>query len=194
MLDGDMSIDPELIEDCVYKIGQTEKWAGVCIPVVDTGSSFWVQVIAYERTFYKWSVMEAARFLRRDSVIEVWGYKDIIFYEEFIVPQEIDRLGYNVKIHTKYNIYHDYDDFTFIGNLKKKFYYGKSLNLYRIRMKEMNMDYWEKQTGIIGRYMIFFKNPQFYRYPLFAFGILILKSLEFGAWALGYIHSKLSNK
>lgn len=192
LIDWDMSIDSKLIEDCVEKIKFSKKWAWVCIPVVDTWNSFWVDVIAYERSFYKNTNIEAARFLIKDLVEKVWLYKDIIFYEEFIVPQEIAQLGYDVKIHTNYNIYHNYYDFTFMWNLKKKFYYWKSLDEYKAKVEAIWIkETWKWQMGIINRYMIFFKNKRFYKKPVFAVLVLVLKTLEFGSWWLGLIFSKL---
>lgn len=101
------------------------------IIILDTGYCF------FERSFYKGTSMEAARFLKTDQVRQVGWYKSIIFYEEFIVPQEIEKLGFDVKIHTKYNIYHDYDDFSFLWNLRKKFYYWKSLLDYKKKQRDM---------------------------------------------------------
>jgi len=192
LIDWDMSIDEELIEDCVNIMEKALDKAGwVCIPVVDIWNSFWVKVIAFERSFYKNTNIEAARFLRKDLVEKVWWYKDIIFYEEFIVPQEIAKLWYNVKLHTKYNIYHNYWDFTFIWNLKKKFYYGKSLDEYKKKVKEIWIEEtWEWQMWVINRYMIFLKNKRFYKRPILALWVLVLKTLEFGSWGLGLIFSK----
>lgn len=192
IIDGDMSIDVELISDCVKQMEWDEKSGWVCIPVVDTWSSFWTRVIAYERSFYKGTSMEAARFLRADLVRQVWGYKDIIFYEEFIVPQEIEQLGYNVRLHTEYNIYHDYDDFTFIGNLKKKYYYGKSLKEYQKQLKKLWIDnHSENQTWVLHRYMVFLGNRRFYTRPILAVGVLVLKSMEFGFGGFWIIKSKI---
>jgi len=191
IIDGDMSIENELITDCVDKIQNEKKWWWVCIPVVDTWSSFWTKVIAFERSFYKWTNIEAARFLDLGLVKKVWWYKDIIFYEEFIVPQEIGKLWYNVKIHTEYNIYHDYDDFNFIKNLKKKFYYGKSLREYKNKTKEIWLEnVGAEQMWVFHRYLIFLKNKRFYTKPILAISVLILKTLEFGAGAFGILFGK----
>lgn len=194
LIDGDMSLDKEVISNCVELIQNDIKWAWVCMPVVDVWRSFWTKVIAFERSFYKWTSMEAARFLLTNLVRQVGWYKSIIFYEEFIVPQEIAKLGYNVKIHTEFNIYHDYDDFIFLWNLKKKYYYGKSLLEYKKKSKEIGFDWdGENQTGIIHRYMIFLGNPRFYTQPLLALGVLFLKTMEFGAGGMGLVFSKLKN-
>lgn len=190
-IDGDMFLDTQAISDCVNKIQIHENYWGVILPVVDIGNSFWTKVIAFERSFYKGTDIEAARFLKSKLVKKIWGFKDIIFYEEFIVPQEIAKLWYNVKIYTTYNIYHDYDDFTFLWNLKKKFYYGKSLHLYKKQMQNFWLSQSEgNQTWIIHRYMIFLKNPRFYTRPIFAICVLMLKTLEFWSGALGLIFKK----
>lgn len=190
-IDGDMSLDVQVISDCVNKIQSTKNAWWVILPVVDTGNSFWTKVIAFERSFYKWTDIEAARFLKSDLVKKVWGFKDIIFYEEFIVPQEIAKLWYNVKIYTKYNIYHDYNDFTFLWNLKKKYYYGKSLHLYKKQMKYLWLSQSEEnQTWIFHRYVVFLKNQRFYTRPILAICVIILKTLEFGSGALGLILKK----
>lgn len=190
-IDGDMSLDMQSISDCVRKAQVSKNVWWVVLPVIDTGSSFWTKVIAFERSFYKWTEIEAARFLKSDLVRKVGGFKDIIFYEEFIVPQEIARLWYNVKIYTEYNIYHDYNDFTFLWNLKKKFYYGKSLHLYKKQMQYLWLSKSEgNQTWIFHRYMIFLRNPRFYTRPILAFCVLTLKTMEFAAGGIGLLFSK----
>jgi hypothetical protein len=191
VIDWDMSLDIELITDCIIKI-QKVNWAWICIPVIDTWKSFWTKVIAFERSFYKWTNIEAARFLKWSLVKQVWWYKNIIFYEEFIVPQEIAKLWFDVKIHTNYNIYHDYDDFSFIKNLSKKFYYGKSLDEYKKKIKEIwIVEIWSDQMWVLNRYLIFLANKRFYTKPILAIWVLVLKTLEFWSWACGLIYSKI---
>jgi hypothetical protein len=45
--------------------------------------------------------------------------------------------------------------------------------------------------GVINRYLIFLKNKRFYKKPVLAIWILVLKTLEFGSWGLGLIFSKV---
>ena len=197
IIDGDMSIDQELIEDCIHNITNHPMWWWVVIPVIDTWSSYWTQVIAFERSFYQWTNMEAARFLKKSLVEQVWWFQNIIFYEEFIVPQLIEQAWYNVKIYTNYNIYHDYDDFTFWWNLKKKFYYGKSLNEYKKQMNKLwIINVAAQQTNIFHRYYTFLKDKRFYQKPLLALWVLVLKTMEFGVgwWWLLYKKIKQVSK
>ena len=195
LIDSDMYMDEHLIRDCFMKIEEDDNNGWVCIPVKDIWSSFWVKVIAFERTFYKWTQIEAARFLRKDLVEKVWWYENIIFYEEFIVPQKIAKLGYNIKIHTQFAVHHDYDDFTFFMNLKKKYYYWKSLREYQKQMEKLWLttdSSW--QTSVINRYLIFFKNINFYKKPILAISVLILKTLEFKAGFCWIVADKLTKK
>ena len=195
LIDSDMYMDENLIRDCFIKIEKDDNNGWVCIPVKDIWNPFWVRVIAFERTFYKWTHMEAARFLRKDLVEKVWWYENIIFYEEFIVPQKISKLWYNTKVHTDFALHHDYNDFTFMMNLKKKYYYWKSLREYQKQMKNLWIsDNSDKQTSILNRYLIFLKNKRFYKKPILAICVLILKTLEFKAWFCGIIADNFSLK
>jgi len=195
LIDSDMYMDEHLLRDCFIKIEEDKNNAGVCIPVKDIWDPFWVKVIAFERTFHKWSQMEAARFLKKDLVEKVWWYENIIFYEEFIVPQKIEKLWYNVKIHTDFALHHDYNDFTFLLNLKKKFYYWKSLKAYKVQMEKLWLTSNTKwQTSVINRYWIFLKNIHFYKKPILGISVLVLKTLEFASWFCGICANKFSKK
>lgn len=190
-IDGDMILSKYLLEKSVMKIQEQNNNWWVILPVVDIWKSFWTKVIAFERSFYKGSSMEAARFLNLDLVKKVWWFKNIIFYEEFIVPQEIEKIWFSTKNYVDENIYHDYDDFTFMKNLKKKFYYGKTYEKYKKQMQEFGLgSEQKKQTSIIWRYFVFLKNKNFYKKPFLAIWVLTLKTCEFGAWALGLLFGK----
>lgn len=187
IIDGDMFIDSWLISECVKLISKdTNNW-WVCVPVSDVWGSYWVRCIAFERSLYVWTQMEAPRFLRKDLVEQVWKYpEDIIFFEEFIVPQKIEKLWYNIRIHSENKIYHDYYDFNFIQNLKKRFNYGKTMRAY----SENQTEYSDCQLWIGNRLNIFFTNKRFYSKPHLSFGILSLKFMELVSGKLGLIFSK----
>jgi hypothetical protein len=76
--------------------------------------------------------------------------------------------------------------------LKKKFYYGKSLSDYKRKVKEIWLEeVGNQQMSVLWRYLIFLKNKKFYKHPLLAFGVLILKTLEFGAGGMGLVVNKI---
>lgn len=193
-IDGDMILEEGTITNCIYWINAHEKGGGVILPVVDVGKSFWTKVITFERSFYENTYMEAARFLKAELVRKVWGFQNIIFYEEFIVPLEIEKIWFNVKIRVNSRIFHDHDDFNFIGNLRKKYYYGKSLEDYKKQSKILWFSHEsEKQTSLIHRYMTFLKERRFYSKPILALWVLGLKTLEFSAGILGFAVHKFWN-
>lgn len=196
MIDADMYLQQHTISECVQLMQETPNTNGwVCIPVMDIWDSFWTKVIAYERSFHRWTQIEAARFLKKELVERVWWYQDIIFYEEFIVPQKIAKLWYNVKLSSKSWLFHDYHDFTLFLDLKKKFYYWKSLSSYKKHMKTLWLtELTSDQTSICKRYALFLWNKNFYKKPLLGIAVLILKTLEFWSWWLGILFQKFSHK
>jgi len=188
-IDSDMYLEENVIKECVEICEKNKKIGGVCIPVRDIGKSFWVKVISFERELYKGSgIIEAARFLRKDLVEKVGGFdEDVVFFEEFTVPQKIEKLGFKTKERCDSYVIHDFYDFSLFKYLKKKFYYGKSAWKYVEKYK----DYGSKQISPIERFGLFFKNKKFYSKPLLALGVLTLKSLEYMSAGLGFLVGKV---
>jgi hypothetical protein len=182
-----MFIDTWLISECVESIEiDKNNWA-ICVPVSDVWSSYWVRCIAFERSLYIGTQMEAPRFLRADLVNKVWGYpENIIFFEEFIVPQRIEQLWYNIRLNTKNKIFHDYYDFNFMQNLNKRCKYWKTMHAY----SEDQSEYSNSQLWITNRLKIFFTNRSFYTKPHLSIGVLGLKFMELISWKLGLLLSK----
>jgi len=187
IIDWDMFIDKWLITECVKLIWKDLNNAWVCVPVSDVWDSYWVKCIAFERSLYVWTQMEAPRFLKKELVKKVWMYpEDIIFFEEFIVPQKIEKLGYNIRLHSENKIYHDYYDFDFMQNLKKRFNYGKTMKAY----SENQEEYSDSQLWIWNRLKIFFTNKSFYTKPHLSLGIISLKFIELVSGKLGLFLNK----
>jgi hypothetical protein len=79
--------------------------------------------------------------------------------------------------------------------LKKKFYYWKTLDLYKLKVKKIGIEKTlDSQIWILNRYMIFFSNKMFYTRPFLAFWVICLKTLEFTSWWLGFLYNKFTNK
>lgn len=188
IIDWDMSMDNDLIERCVKKARKNKDFWWICIPLEDKWNSFWVKCIAFERYLYVWSLLEAARFLNRQEVIEIWWFpEDIIFFEEFVVPQKLEEEGFNVRLRTKAKLYHHYEDFNFFNNLKKRYYYWKTLNQY----SKLQNDYFTKQMSIKYRLWIFFSKKEFYQKFHLSLWILFLKFTEVIAANLWKIAKKI---
>ena len=184
-IDSDMYLEKNVIKECIKICETNDQVGGVCIPVKDIGKSFWVKVINFERELYKGSeVIEAARFLRRNLVEKVGGFDDnIVFFEEFTVPQKIEKLGFNTKKKCTNNIIHDFYDFNFFYYLQRKYYYGKTAWKY---LKKYKTD-GRRQVSPIERFGLFFKNKKFYSKPLLALGVTTLKILEYISGGVGFL-------
>jgi glycosyltransferase involved in cell wall biosynthesis len=187
-LDSDMELTPRVVEACLDAVKNNEGIGGVIIPERSVGSSFWVEVRGFERSFYTNTEVESARFFKKDLVEKVNGFdEDVVYFEESTLPQKIENLGFNVKARVSAEILHHEDNFSLWKWLQKKFYYGKTFRLYETRYK----NYASKQMSISNRFLIFVKNKSFYLKPLLALGVIVLKLLEYFSVGLGFLTSEV---
>jgi len=189
-IDSDMELSKDVIKECVELSEKDDNIGGIIIPERSVGNNFWVKVRDFERGFYAGTEIESARFFRKDLVLKIGGFdEDVIFFEESILPQKIEKLGYNVKARIRSEILHHEDDFSLLKWLKKKYYYGKTAWKYVEKYK----DYGSKQISPLRRFGLFLKDERFYSKPLLAVGVLILKSLEYVSAGFGFLIGKVKN-
>jgi len=188
-IDSDMELTHTVIKDCVERISIEERVGAVIIPERSVGVSFWVTVRDFERSFYPGSVVESARFFRRDLVEQVGGFDEgVIFFEESVLPQKIESLGYVVTARVTSEILHHEEGFSLWQHLRKRYYYGKTTREYRIKSPE----YFRQQYGFRYRAQLFVKNDRFRRRPLLGLSVLVLKALELSFNELGALSVRLS--
>ena len=185
-IDSDMELTKNVVKDCVQRI-QNTKLGGLIIPEISVGEGFWSQCKALERSFYlgvDW--IEAARFFPRKVFDKLKGYDEtLISGEDWDLSQ---RVGYNFKIgRIKSTIKHNEGKLSLVRILSKKFYYGKKINKYVSK----NKNEFASQSSIFKRFKLFFSNPKkLFSDPILGFGMLFMKTSEFGAGALGYLLRK----
>ncbi len=184
-LDSDMELTPRVIEECVKLATSKPEIAGIIIPERSVGNSFWVKVRDFERNFYLGTPVESPRFFRKNIALQMGGFdEDVIFYEEATLPYKIEKQsGYNVRARINSYILHHEEDFSLMNWLKKKYYYGKTARVYKSRYVEFG----SKQISLPYRFSIFLRNKGFWSKPHLAFGVFLLKSLEYLVSGLGYI-------
>ena len=142
-IDSDMILQPAVISECISICSYDCKVSGVIIPERSIGSSFWVRVRDFERSLYRGSKIESARFFRKSFVVEVGGFdEDIMFYEESTLHQKLEMRGLTVKKRTDSLILHDEEEFDLTKWLSKKQYYSTNAALYRSKYR----NYAEIQT------------------------------------------------
>jgi glycosyltransferase involved in cell wall biosynthesis len=76
--DADMVMSKFLIEDSVKQL-ESSQLLGLYIPEIVLGNSLFARVRRFERQFYDGTVIDAARFFRRDSFVKVGGFSEDIF-------------------------------------------------------------------------------------------------------------------
>jgi len=184
-IDSDMELMPEVIEQCILLAESKNVNIGaIIIPERTVGNSTIAQIRMFERSFYRDTEVEAARFFRKNLVERVGGYdEDITFCEDRTLPQKIQQLGYDVKARIRAEILHHEEHSSISAHLRKKYKYGKSAGNYLRKYKE----YWKKQMNPFYRVSIFLKNRRFYSKPSHAIIVLTLKFLEFISAGFGYL-------
>lgn len=194
-IDSDMELSSNVITECVEVYENTRECGGICIPERSVWDGWLSKVRDFERSFYKGSGVESARFFKKSDVERVWWFEeDLIFFEESLLPQKItQRLDKDCQISINATINHHESRVSLYDWLKKKFYYGKSLRVYQKKVQELWIAKIAKdQISLLQRYMIFFKSSRFWSHPLLALGVLFLKTCEFWAGGLGVIFSMIS--
>jgi len=188
-VDSDMELTRNVIGECVELANEDPYIGGIVIPEHSVGSSFWVKVRDFERSFYSGSIVESARFFPAELAKEVGGFEEgLVFFEESTLPYKIQREKHVIFLRIKSVILHHEEDFSLTAWLRKKFYYGKTVRLYRHKYS----DYSTVQTSVWSRSALFMKNwRRFLSRPKLAFGVTVLKSLEYFATISGLVYSKL---
>ena len=190
-IDSDMELTSKVIEECVTLMKSKQKIGGIIIPEKSVGSSYWVKVRDFERSFYAGTPIESPRFFRRNIALEVGGFdEDVVFYEEATLPYKMEERGYNVKARIKSCILHHEEDFSLMRWLVKKYYYGRTAWRYILRYRRSGT----KQVSPLYRFGLFLKNKKFYSKPLLGLGVLVLKYLEYVATIIGYLVGKVKDK
>jgi len=175
-IDSDMELTPRVVEECVELAEGDPRVAGVIIPERSRGSSFWVRVRDFERQLYANTLVESPRFFNRDIALKVGGFDEsLVFYEEATLPYKIEKLGFNVRARIRSYIIHNEEDFSFSKWLLKKYYYGKTLNLYLSRYR----GYAIQQANPFYRVKILASRREFWKHPYLSMPLLLLKLMEF---------------
>ena len=180
-VDSDMIVQPDVISECVSICSGNLTIVGVVIPERSVGCRFWAKVRDFERTLYKGSKIESARFFRKAFVVQVGGYdEDIIFYEESTLPQKLEMRGMLVNKRISSFILHDEEEFDLAKWLRKKHYYSANAELYSRKYPK----YARIQTKISHRMRILLSNCNWKKlilHPTLSIGLFLLKILEFFA-------------
>jgi len=186
-LDADMTLSKDVVNDCVEVIEKDKNIGGVIIPEESYGSSFWAKCKKLEKSFYVHvSWIEAARFFQKNAFIAAGMYQeDMISGEDWDLGQRVRRKYDIGRISSV--IYHNEGNLTLSETMGKKYYYAKNISHYmdlHPHSKEL-----KNQKSIVSRYAIFLKDyKKLFKNPILGFGLLFMKTCEFGAGFVGMIN------
>jgi glycosyltransferase involved in cell wall biosynthesis len=178
-VDSDMVLEPGVILECV-KAARAGADA-VIVPEVSFGDGFWAQCKRLERSCYVGDDdIEAARFYARDLFVRLDGFDELLRGpEDWDLSQRARDAGATIA-RVSARIHHDEGHLKLTDLLGKKLRYGKSMPAYRRKHRRA-----ARRQSLLVR-------PAFIRHrralaaePLTAAGMLLMKSLELAAGAVG---------
>lgn len=92
-IDADMILSPDLVESCVLWMKQKGSLA-LYIPEIVLGKKYWSQVRRFERGFYDGTVVDAARFYRKDVYDHLGGWDEgLVGVDDWDFDKKLRRLG-----------------------------------------------------------------------------------------------------
>ena len=193
--DSDMILTENVVKECVELLRDDPFASAIVIPEESIGVGFWSECRRLERMFYKgvdW--LEAARFFKKDSFVEMGGYDTRnTGTEDFDLPQRMKAVyGADCVSRISALVYHDEGRRSLLEACRVNFYYGHGLEAYKT--VEANKENFRKQQSIGKRYSLFLSDPRtLFKDPVLGLGVLFMKFCEFGSWGAGFVTSKIGS-
>ncbi len=182
-LDSDMRLDFNIVAECIQKMNEGNE--ALIIPELSVGQGFWANCRALEKICYvNDELVEAARFFRKSVFASVGGYDaGLEAGEDWDINERVKLKNCSVgRINSC--IAHQEGKLRIVSTMRKKYQYGLTLNLYRLKQPSKA----KKQIGL-SRLSIF-KNPRLIQDPIHASGLIILKTCETLALFTGFLTAK----
>jgi glycosyltransferase involved in cell wall biosynthesis len=189
IVDSDMELSKDVVTDCVAVMKNQPHSTGIIIPEESFGVGFWAQCKRLERSFYHgYDPVEAARFYPKGIYEQLGGFDEtMISGEDWDLSTRARMLG--PVMHITAMIHHNEGRLSLRTMLKKKYYYAGQARYY-LRKNNVGAKI-TASAGPLQRYKLFFSRPgKLFSKPLVGFGMLVMKTCEFGSGAVGYILTK----
>lgn len=198
-LDADMILAPEVVTSCL-----DYNHIALHIPEIILGKNYWSQVRRFERSFYDGTVIDGARFFKKEIFVQVNGFDPTMSgAEDWDIDKKIKQIGQIGLLSTKKNklndwklhkfirdrgiksesenvIFHNESEFNLKDYIQKKGYYAQSFDIYINKWGKNDPDI-KKQFGLYYRYLGVFieqgKWKKLLRHPILTFGMYFLRFL-----------------
>ena len=176
-VDADMICSPLLIENCVKHMQNADDLA-LHISEVILGTGYFSKVRRFERSFYDGTVIDGARFFKKDAFVQVGGFDESMAGpEDWDIDKKIKLIGTIALLNKKCSmvdladwrltnfiedkeigilkaqnvIYHNEAEFNIGKYLAKKKYYANSFDTYVTKWGSNDPDI-IKQLGLFYRF------------------------------------------
>jgi glycosyltransferase involved in cell wall biosynthesis len=185
MIDSDMVLDERVVEECVT-VARAERAGAVVIPERSVGRGFWAACKSLERSCYVGDeTIEAPRFFEAELYRRHGG-----FDETMVAGEDWDlaeRLRPTVRFgRTASEIRHLEGDLRLRDTVRKKFFYGQRLGGYLARHPHA-----ARRQLVLIRPAFIRHRRRLARQPVLTAGMIVMKTAEFAAGALGAAVSRL---
>jgi len=185
-IDSDMILEKDLLKETAEKI---DGCSALIFPEIGYGTNFMSRCKDLEKRCYLGDeLMESTRAFSRKAFDSVNGYNETLHFGE---DRDIHiRIAKKFPIgRTSSRILHNTEHLSFSSNLRKSYYYGKSLPRYFEENKSETREWFRP-----GRKLFINYYPTLLKSPLYAAGLLFIKGLEYAAGVLGFMSAKLSRR
>ncbi len=178
-LDADMVLSEELVGNCVDLVRGKPEVIALYIPEIVTGDVFFSRVRRFERSFYDGTVIDCARFIRRNIFLELGGFDlNLTGPEDWDLDKRLRKRGHIDLVQAP--LYHNEADFDLGKYLSKKEYYSDDFGAYMNKWGKDDPDI-QKQFGIWYRFFGVFlergKWKKILAHPILALGMYFLRVL-----------------
>ncbi|MFM7035603.1 MAG: glycosyltransferase family 2 protein [Planctomycetia bacterium] len=191
-LDADMILEPGVVAECVGICEANPRVAGIYIPEQIVGEGFWIDVRAFERSFYDGTVIDAVRFLPKRIFDAIGGFDaSMCGPEDWDFNKKVRHVGEVVVSQAK--VMHNEGQFDLSRYLAKKAYYAGNFDAYIARWGANDPDI-KRQLGPFYRYVgVFIERGKFWRlvrHPILTAGMYWLRFRV----GLRYLQVKLARR
>lgn len=185
MIDSDMVLDERIVEECV-EIARAESADAVVIPERSTGHGFWAACKALERSCYVGDdTIEAPRFFTAEVYRKHGGFdEEMIAGEDWDLAERLRRVVPFARIEPE--IEHLEGRLRLRDTVRKKFFYGRRLGRYVASHPQA-----ARRQLVVLRPAFLRHRRRLARRPVLATGMIVMKTAEFAAGALGLLLSRL---
>jgi glycosyltransferase involved in cell wall biosynthesis len=129
-IDSDMTMDGELVADCVWQLEKDKNKVAIILPEMQVGRTKWSLARRLEKEFYMGDEsIESPRFFRKTIYKKSGGYdKNLLYAEDMELTDRIRKFGLVGR--SRFTVYHNEDRLSWWDIMKKKYKYGKSAKHY----------------------------------------------------------------